>query len=509
MNIKKFLIIVLLSLFSLPLFTQSLFADDDRFALSAISPTRTVSKCVTLPQISTLSSLQSQGFEPKQDESGFIYSLIGHAGEPSYKPGSRNNFWSFWLQQGNNYEFSNLGPAALKPQKEKSYVFYFGNGHAKPSLIKYDDVCKKPTPTPTFIPSTVEGPSLSPALQNKTTSPTPTPKPNNKAFIDYLKNNYPNRPTADKDWAAIALGAWGENITVSPVNSDNLLSLARNTLTLSAQGQRNESNIVKIKNSYQNSQFGDPTLINDDIFALLALAAADSNWLDSHQEAFDYIVSSQRPNGSFGFSRDGEGDVDMTAAAIWTLSLKKDRPANVIDRAFSYLKTAQNSDGGFGYQPNEPSNVPSSAWAAIAFTQAQKENSAVFNYLQSAQQKDGYWLYNGEPSYNSSASAALALSRQHLPIIRSNIVSAPKSPTHTINPQTPAPRPRTKQRPQPPQTVLNPPTSTSSTTSTSSVSAASSSASASSSATSGSCTTTATATAGNSTTSASAAASCR
>lgn len=394
------------------------------FALVAISPIGQKAVCVKQPQANILEALSTQGFQPKQDDTGFIYSLIGYDGPLSSESAAQSAFWGFWI--GNNFSFSNLGPAQVKPEAGQLYLFNFGDG-SKPTVnISYEDVCK-PEPTPT------------PSTQSPIPSPTTLPATNQSdlsASWQYLRAGYSAQAVGNQDWAALALGSHGQGIETSSSDSESVLSLSRNVLARAAQGLDRTTQVNKIKNSYSNNQFGDPALINDDIFAVLALQSTDVGWLKDRQSVFDTIISSQRSNGSFGFSKGGDGDVDMTAAAIWSLVYKQVGPTNAINKADAYLAGSQNSDGGFGFKPNTNSNVASTSWALLAERALGSSNPTAENYLLSNKQSGGYWLFSGEPSYLNTAYAVLALSGKKMPIVGIKSSNPPPLPVPAPNPQS-------------------------------------------------------------------------
>jgi len=424
-----FLLIVILA----PILVIRAAAPD--FALVAVSPNGQRAVCVKQSQSTILEALLSQGFQPKQDDTGFIYSLIGYDGPLSSDPAAEQAFWGFWI--GNDLSFSSLGPSQVKPENGQLYLFHFGNG-SKPSIsISYDDVCRA-VPAPPLAEQTPPNPPTDQSLQSQTVTSTQN---NLASSFEYLRSNYAAQSLSNKDWAAMALGSHGQSVEATSNESDSILSLSRNVLARSAQGLDRTSHITKIKNGYRDNQFGDPTLINDDIFAVLALQSTDPAWLKDRQPVFETIIASQRPNGSFGFSKNGDGDVDMTAAAVWALIYKQTAPTSTIDRASTYLAGAENGDGGLGFKPAQPSNVASSSWALLAYRAAGKNTTRTESYLLNSKQSGGYWLFGGGPSYLNTAYAILALSGKKMPIVANPIPSAPP-PSTAPKPQ---PTPQTAQ----------------------------------------------------------------
>jgi len=173
------------------------------------------------------------------------------------------------------------------------------------------------------------------------------------------------------DWTAIAFGSMGitgsarENI-LNYFNSNNELSSIltdneRHAMALLALGQNPYSfggvnYINAITSSFDGTQFGDTSFLNDDVFALITLASAGYTTDDeiiSKDVAF--IISKQKSNGSW------ENSIDMTAATIQALKSFSglNGVENSIAQAENYLIGMQNSDGGWG-------NVSATSWVMQA-----------------------------------------------------------------------------------------------------------------------------------------------
>ncbi len=389
-----------------------LFASNSGFVLAAISPDKQKVSCIRSHESDILTALNNNGFMPKQDETGFIYSLVGHNGPESTDPTSQQSFWSFWIAPSVNdqLEFSNLGPAGVVPEDGHAYVFSFGNGSAPITPMEAKTICNNKPPIIQTPP---------PVTQSQTTS------------TQYLLNNYSSMTKADQDWAAMALGSSNVNVSVSDTTSTAITSLARVALAKTAQGISAGKEIERITASFDGSQIGDASLVNDDIFAVLAIAGSNRPWLDARPQVFAFIVSTQRSDGSFGFSTIGSGDVDMTAAALWALRFSNDFALQK-QTALTYLRQAQNTDGGFGFQSGQSSNVPSTAWAILGFQAMGVGVGSAENYLVSNRQNDGSWLFAGQKSSLATSYAVLALSGKQLPIVR----SASVPPTSSNTPPT-------------------------------------------------------------------------
>ncbi|MDP3993268.1 MAG: terpene cyclase/mutase family protein [bacterium] len=400
------------------------------FALVAISPSGQKTVCVKGSENSVMSALQNQGFNPKQDDTGFIYSLIGYDGPPSSDPAAQQNFWGFWISD--DLSFSTLGPGQIKPQNDELYLFHFGNGTKPATSTKYADICvEAPAPTPAPINPSAEQPTGTPTESQQVG----TNQSNLFTSFQYLRNNSTNQGSSAKDWAAMALGSHNQSIEVSSNDSESVLSLSRIALSRAAQGLDRTTQVNKIKDSYRENQLGNPDLINDDIFGILAIQSTDPGWLKDHQPVFDTILSSQRSDGSFGFSKSSDGDVDITAATIWALVYKQASPTASLNKASAYIAGAHNSDGGFGFKPNQMSNVASTSWAILAYRSIDKSVTQAENYLINNEQSGGYWLIGSEPNYLNTAYAVLALSGKKMPVVANPPTNPIPTPPSTIKPK--------------------------------------------------------------------------
>lgn len=183
------------------------------------------------------------------------------------------------------------------------------------------------------------------------------------ALLVYLKNNIAsNSFLTDKERRVMALLSLGENpYDFAGVNY-----------------------IASIIEEFDGQQFGDSTLVNDDIFALLALLGAG---YDQNDEIIDqvvlYILSQQDIDGSWNKS------IDMTAAAIQALSplgIHYESIVGALSKAEQYMISRQDDDGGF-------SSAYATAWAAQAMSAMDKNwiknNNTPLDYLAKQQANDG------------------------------------------------------------------------------------------------------------------------
>lgn len=193
------------------------------------------------------------------------------------------------------------------------------------------------------------------------------------------------------DWVAVAYAAGGvsgnakvsllsylsSHAQVSSLLTDNerraiaLLSLGENPYSFNGTDY-----IAPIVSSFDGTQFGDASLVNDDIFALLPLSA--SGYVASDDliaKDVQFLVSKQRSDGSW------EGSIDLTAAAIQALRAYSAAP-EAVEKAIAYLQNSQQADGGFG-------SVYSTSWAMQAGAGWMKNGKTPTDYLASMQASDG------------------------------------------------------------------------------------------------------------------------
>ena len=223
------------------------------------------------------------------------------------------------------------------------------------------------------------------------------------------------------DWAAIALGAVNNgsetavetNLLNYMASQDNTVSSLltdneRHAMALLALGQNPYSfhgvdYITPIIHSFDGTQFGDPSLDTDDIFALIPLSASGYSASDNIvAKDIQFIVSKQNSDGSWDES------VDITAAGIQALSSFNSvfGVNSALAKAGMYLKNAQSADGGW-------ENVSSSSWAIQAMNALgvswTKNAKSVSDYLAAQQVSDGGVLPNSETVQNRMWATSYAI----------------------------------------------------------------------------------------------------
>lgn len=218
------------------------------------------------------------------------------------------------------------------------------------------------------------------------------------------------------DWAGIAISATGNTNQSKLIqyfkshtpNISNLTDNERRVMALLANGQNpysfNDINYIQIiLDSFDGKQFGDSSMINDDVFALIPLINSGYTYDDFViSQDIDFILSQQSANGSWVNS------IDMTAATIQSLKTFDFIPkvSDSLTKAANYLESNQGADGGFG-------SVYSTSWAIQAMNilglSWVNNNNTPIDYLANYQSSDGGALLESENSQNRIWSTSYAI----------------------------------------------------------------------------------------------------
>ena len=206
-----------------------------------------------------------------------------------------------------------------------------------------------------------------------------TPQFNMASAITYLvsKQNADgsfNSPLLS-DWTAVAFAAADPGqaktalrqylLTASPPLS-SATDYERHAMALAAMGIDPYSGtsinyIGHITGAFDGTQIGDPSLDNDDIFALFPLLHAGYNASDTIiQKEAVFILSKQKTDGSWDESP------DMTAAAIQALGPLFSIPGlnRALGKAAGYLASTEQPDGSWGLSGQ--GNIDSTSWVQTA-----------------------------------------------------------------------------------------------------------------------------------------------
>ncbi len=252
----------------------------------------------------------------------------------------------------------------------------------------------------------------------------------------YLQNH------ANNPWSTIALSITNPET----VNSDYLKNISTSSaldleapilaITSLNKDPRNFGSVdyvAKLKTFYTSGQIGDVTILNDDIFGILALISSGESASDSViTDSKNFILDHQNTDGGWGFTPSSSSDSNTTASAIVALVATGMTQSNLqISNALNYLKISQNLDGGFTYDPlssyGTDSDSSSTSWVLWALN-ALSINPSTWNkgdytpvtYLESNQSPTGFFRYQSESTEDSfsavtTAYAVIALSGKTLP----------------------------------------------------------------------------------------------
>ncbi|ACM19176.1 CARDB domain repeat-containing isoprenoid cyclase, putative [Geotalea daltonii FRC-32] len=168
----------------------------------------------------------------------------------------------------------------------------------------------------------------------------------------------------------------------------------------------------------------------DTASALKALKHVDYSDQPLIFKVINHLLSTQNPDGGWGFIKGNDSNAEDTARVLSTLALFKG--VYIADAqlasAVSYLLSNQNADGGFGAGG---STVYESALAFIAIMECGQGELVplqnAVNYLNSTQSANGSW--NDDPYSTALAIRALALVKPELAIAATDIVVSPSAST--------------------------------------------------------------------------------
>ncbi len=289
--------------------------------------------------------------------------------------------------------------------------------------------------------------------------------------IRYLKNQ------ARDAWIVMALSANNvSGLDASQVTVDNLSAatdIERAILGVAAAGAnpydvRGHNLVSELDSRVSNSQIGDASLVNDDIFGILAYRVSRVSHDDSRvSNSKSFIVSKQNSDGGFPFAVGQPSDTNITAMAISAL-IQAGMTNNdlAIQNAFNYLRSAQNNDGGFGYAVNTESDTASTAWIINAtrsagidvLTWTKNGGYTPYTFLNGLSMADGSYKWKKNDTQGSlimTAYAAIALSNATYPVGGSAVViPKPAQPA-----PAPTPTPVVQPKPVQAQPVTKPSTS--------------------------------------------------
>lgn len=239
---------------------------------------------------------------------------------------------------------------------------------------------------------------------------------------------------AGNPWVTMALAAAGQSPSVEYLKNATRTSATdyeTAILALAAAGKNprtflTEDLIAKLEGFIKENQIGEATLLNDDIFGVLAFTTAGVSASDSRvSDSVQFIISHQLANGGWGFSTSASSDTNTTAAAVMALRAAGKSTSDVaISKAVAYLKSTQNTDGGYPYDPAQSysavSDSSSDAWVISALYSVGENPS--LTHLQSLMDPTGFAHYVSTDDTATgftpvaTAYAVIALSGKYFPV---------------------------------------------------------------------------------------------
>lgn len=219
-------------------------------------------------------------------------------------------------------------------------------------------------------------------------------------------------------WQVIALSGVGK-IADSPsmLIEGSLTGLAKTIIGLVAVGinpdgyyQRNLP--AEIKHAVRQNQLGDPRLLNDDVWGMLALRAAGFTADDPViSGSADYLQLHQNSDGGWSHMIGQPSDTNDTAMTlIALLEAELDVDNQSVVNGFNFLEHSQSSDGGYGFFSNSSSDTASTAWVMSALYRAGRTVPRItLEYLLNNQQADGGFGADHVITESDTLSTAFAL----------------------------------------------------------------------------------------------------
>jgi len=174
---------------------------------------------------------------------------------------------------------------------------------------------------------------------------------------------------ATSAWAVMAIAAAGEDphgwkvdtnpsvvdyLAANAASAASATDYARMLLAIAAADEDPTSFggrdfLSLLEATYDGTQIGDSSLLNDDFWGVMALIAAGSDPTSAViQDSVSFILSNQSADGGWSWGVGQDSDVDDTAAAIMAL-ISAGQPASspAIADALAYIKSTQVDSGGF------------------------------------------------------------------------------------------------------------------------------------------------------------------
>jgi len=258
-----------------------------------------------------------------------------------------------------------------------------------------------------------------------------------------------------EEWSIMARAAIGQGVDQgylrSALGGGSATDYEKRILAITAIGQDprtfgSENFVASLLTRFDGSQMGDASLLNDDIFGLLALRSAGESG-STVDRLRAHILANQNGDGGWSFSVGGSSDTNTTAMAVAALRTTGSAPASAI----SYMQGAQGAGGGYGYTPGQAPDGASTSWVIMGLrANGSPIPGAAVGFLDQLQTSSGSFRWRPGDANGSSlvtAYAVMALDGETLPI---RTVSGTPTPSPTPTPsRAPSPTPTPNPTPSP------------------------------------------------------------
>lgn len=205
-------------------------------------------------------------------------------------------------------------------------------------------------------------------------------------------------------------------------NSHLRIAYAAGTAGYDPRNVNGVDHVAAIRAGFTGAQFGSPTYVNDDIWAILGLRAAGVPvWDPQLRDAVSVVRAAQRIDGGWSYlAADVTGWTDVTGMALSALAVAGLDMSEFSD-ARSFLDATRITSGGHASKPGGSSaNCQSTAWAIHGYHALGVETEkASLDFLRSLQRADGGFGISSSASGSNafcSAEAVLVLTGARHPM---------------------------------------------------------------------------------------------
>jgi len=223
-------------------------------------------------------------------------------------------------------------------------------------------------------------------------------------------------------------------LNTQPANSTDFISKRLRIRLQSGVGINDDlAQLLSYRNTIDGNWGADDDYTNfplDTSLALQALKAANYTDQSIIFPALNYLVSTQNPDGGWGFTKDDDSNVFVTAHAISALAQYKTQflAETQVKNAVAFLLSRQKPDGGFG---SDASSVYETALAFSAIVDSGQMQilplQNAISYFTASQSSNGSW--NDDPYSTALALQALVRVKPDLTLAASDINVSPTVPT--------------------------------------------------------------------------------